>query len=97
MRIFLYHSPGPTEPRNVHLQTDTDTGRATILYWVEPQEVCGILLHYLIIIASVNDSTAATIVYQVELVHGTTNYSVNLDDIDGAGLTSGNYYIWVKQ
>ena len=86
----LSKSLGPTEPQNVDLEADSNTGRSSILTWSQPVELYGTLTHYNILIATVNDSTAAR-VYEVDA----NQNSINLDDIDD--LDDGKYYVWVRK
>ena len=88
---ILSKSLGPTEPQNVGLEADRGTGRSSILTWNEPSALYGTLSHYNIIIASVNDSTAAIVTHRVDADQST----INLDDIDD--LDDGKYYVWVRK
>ena len=88
---ILVHSLGPTKPQNADLETDSDTGKLSILTWNQPAELYGTLSHYNVIVASVNDSTAAILRHIVDADQN----SINLDDIDG--LDDGKYYVWVRK
>ena len=90
MHILVY-SLGPTEPQNVDLEIDSGTGKLSILTWSQPAGLYGTLSHYNVIIASVNDSTAAILRHIVE----SDQNSINLDDIEG--LEDGKYYVWVRK
>ena len=71
------------------------TGRASVMVWAEPEHLYGVLSHFNIIIASVNDSNEAIVRHRVNpaAIGDDDLYSFDLDDLEN--LDNGRYYVWV--
>ena len=65
-----------------------------MLVWVEPEHLYGVLSHFNIFIAKVNNSNEAWVIHRVDAaMMDDVLYSFDLDNLEN--LESGQYYVWV--